>query len=194
MHQVNLTQSNTVNSRGSMPPDQRIFVNMPQRAKSVSKEISSDDPSMNLNNSSIFSPSRFFSLSRKFAKRFNNNGNNLASASTSAIPKVETITTPLNNTKSPKPTITPLIDNKTSKKPARERALSPSKIFRSLRPRSPFSRTRSAISKTNNDSNDIKNNLEILSAPNTPLITTSTYANSNHQNSSLMTMVTFKLL
>jgi hypothetical protein len=188
MHQVNLNPSI---SRGSVPPDQRIYVNMPQRAKSVSKEIASDDsPSMNLNNSSIFSPSRFFSLSRKFAKRFNNNGNNvnnLASASAPTIPKAETIVTSSNN-KPLKPIA--VIDDKSSKKPARERALSPSKLFRSLRPRSPFSRTRSAITKTNNI-DDIKQNSEILSAPNTPLISTNTYPNSNHLNSSLMSMVNF---
>ena len=185
MHQVNLTSSNHINNRGSVPPDQRVLVNIPQRAKSVSKDTAGDEnPSMSLNNSSIFSPSRFFSLSRKFTKRFNsNNNNNLASASTSTISKIE-----MNNIKPAKPSIS--LEEKTSKKPARERALSPTKIFRSLRPKSPFNRTRSAISRNNNN-NEVKLT-EISSAPSTPLIpTASTYSNSNNQNSPLMTMVSF---
>jgi hypothetical protein len=160
MYQVNMPPPLNNNNRGSVPPDQRILVNIPQRAKSVSKDTTTCDNNNSLHNSSIFSPSRFFSLSRKFTKlRFNQN-------------TTSTTTIPTTDTEPQKPV--------SVKKPARERALSPSKIFRNLRPRSPFSRIRSSSSKSSTCVEATTTTTTTTNAPTTPLIST--------PNSTLMTM------
>ncbi|RNA11090.1 hypothetical protein BpHYR1_054377 [Brachionus plicatilis] len=123
-------------SRCSVPPENKFAQSAPSapRAKSVSKEPGSRD-------SSVFAPSRFFSLGRRFAKiRF---------SSSSQPPPPDKCQpsepTNLKNKKSSKlaqsQQIVPATPEEEKKKNLRERALSPSKILRSLRPRSPFNRT-----------------------------------------------------
>ncbi|CAF0782220.1 unnamed protein product [Brachionus calyciflorus] len=123
-------------SRASVPPENKLneTIHASQRAKSVSKEPGSRD-------SSVFAPSRFFSLGRRFAKiRFSSSSqppppeksqieqDELKSKKSSKMTQSQLIV-PTNNTEEDK------------KKNLRERALSPSRILRSLRPRSPFNRT-----------------------------------------------------
>lgn len=161
--------------RGSVPPDHKMNVNNSYnlsqtnapRAKSVSKEPMSRDSSQKSNGSnsstSVFAPSRFFSLSRRFAKiRF--------SSSSQPPPPIKsslTANSSLNESdqdhkithdKKTKqmaqsqmivPQITVKSDDQDSKKNMRERALSPSRLLRSLRPRSPFSKSRSSKSNAN---------------------------------------------
>lgn len=128
-------QSGKHESRCSVPPENKIAQSSPSapRAKSVSKEPGSRD-------SSVFAPSRFFSLGRRFAKiRF---------SSSSQPPPPEkshsTEQTNLKNKKSSKMAqsqqIVPATPEEEKKKNLRDRALSPSKFLRSLRPRSPFNR------------------------------------------------------
>lgn len=123
-------------SRCSVPPENKFSqsASSAPRAKSVSKEPCSRD-------SSVFAPSRFFSLGRRFAKiRFS------SSSQPPPPEKSQPDESPnLKNKKSSKITQSQLIVQTTpeeaKKKNFRDRALSPSKFLRSLRPRSPFNRT-----------------------------------------------------
>jgi hypothetical protein len=141
-------------SRASVPPDHMLTTTSSspsERAKSVSKEPGSREGSAKPgSHSSLFAPSRFFSLSRRIAKiRFSSSSQppppvksplateelDLSSASLKA------------DQKSKSQLLVPdqadylTDDDKTPKKSFRDRALSPSRIFRSLRPRSPFSKS-----------------------------------------------------
>lgn len=159
-------------SRGSVPPESMLSqtMNQPgQRAKSMSKEPVSRDSSTS---SSVFAPSRFFSLGRRFAKiRFTSSSQppppskspltakSTSNISTSVDAESSKELLDLKQAqlkKSKQMTQSQLIvpssssnqnqdnsdkDERSSKKNLRERALSPSKILRSLRPRSPFGRS-----------------------------------------------------
>lgn len=170
-------------SRGSVPPNSKYQGSSQpeQRAKSVSKEppVSRDNSQKSNGSSSstsVFAPSRFFSLSRRIAKiRFSSSSqpppqqgkSSLTAKSASNLNEEQELlasssngTNLLNgNKKSNKmaqsqllvPTVSidsndsqpsvAMVDDKKGGKNLRERALSPSKILRSLRPRSPFGRT-----------------------------------------------------
>ena len=174
MHQVKLPES----SRGSVPPDHRISsVQIPLRAKSVSRETNYYDIQSNTNAKSVqslFSPSRFFSLSRRITKfRFNSQPDT-------------TTHTDIKNYEITKPIV-----EKEAKKPSRERAMSPSKFFRSLRPRSPFGRARvnsvkvlpTNIDASNTDSSNIASNYNTTPTKtydsNQKLMTMSCYSSMN---------------
>jgi hypothetical protein len=112
--------------RGSVPPDNRIKMSsfIPKRAKSVSKEPSSSEDSTN----SLTNPkssNRFFSLSRRFPRlRFTSSSS--------------TVIEPVVTSESQVPV------KKEEKLKIRERALSPSNLFKNLRSRSPFAKSRAA--------------------------------------------------
>jgi hypothetical protein len=160
--------------RGSMPPDQKSTYGTTPRAKSVSKEPGIRDNLKQSNTSGLTSStsSVFSSLSRRIAKiRFSSSSqppppikppvpdqqdyDNLSENSATGLK-------PIQKSKSqiiPQVQVNDVItetglesgdeDTKKSGKSIRDRALSPSKFLRSLRPRSPFGRTsRSSKSST----------------------------------------------
>jgi hypothetical protein len=164
----------TIDARGSMPPDHKSTYGTTPRAKSVSKEPGIRDNLKQSSSSGLTSStsSVFSSLSRRIAKiRFSSSSqppppikppvpdqqeyDNLSENSATGLK-------PMQKSKSqiiPQVQVNDVItesglesgdeENKKSGKSIRDRALSPSKFLKSLRPRSPFGRSsRSSKSST----------------------------------------------
>ena len=166
---MNDIYQNNNEMRGSVPPDHKLTANMtPPRAKSVSKEPVSRDNSKSSNKDSSV-PSRFFSLSRRIAKiRFSSSSQPpppIKNPLPTNLPESLQTSTSHMYSESPresdlklngKPQQVQIVVNhapseereKSPKRNIRERALSPSRILRSLRPRSPFTRSSKSASKT----------------------------------------------
>lgn len=149
MYQINMPNNN---SRGSVPPEARNQISIPPpRAKSVCKESTPiyTRPSQQ----AFFSPSRFFSLNRiKNKIRFN---------SQSDINSIKTQMDDSYYGELPQSQPQPI------KKSFRERALSPSKILRTIRNRSPFGRKSAhSVLKDTPPPPPIKSTLNVINSNN----------------------------